>query len=181
MNPKIFVFIAITVLVGILGAIFLSSSTVDNSGDGVTQETSNQVTPINIQIENVSILEVTDRAAVIEIQFKLDNPNSRSVIAQQIKYSLFASMGSDELKIYSGDIGDRPEGMVDASNYYTILSESSIILKDKIVLEYPGNSPELMAVLENSETDWRVSGDAFFNLSSMTSGHENEIHFESKK
>jgi len=181
LNPKIFVFVAIIVLVGILGAIFFSSSGAGNEGDGVAQETSNQVTPINIQLENVSILEVTDRAAVIEIQFKLDNPNSRSVIAQQIKYSLFAFTGSDELKIYSGEIGDRPEGMVDGSNYYTLLSENSIILKDKIVLDYPGNSPELMAILEDSQTSWRVTGDAFFNLSSMTSGHENEIHFESKK
>lgn len=181
MNPKIFVFIAIVALGGILGAIFLSSSSLSNSGSEDIQETTNQVTPINIQLENVSVLEVNDKAAILEVQFKLDNPNSRSVIAQQVKYSLFASEGSNELKIYSGDIGDRPEGMVDASNYYTILSESAIILKDKIILEYPGNSPELMAVLEGDETSWRVTGDAFFNLSSMTSGHENEIHFESSK
>lgn len=181
MNPKIFVFIAIIVLGGILGAIFLSSSNLSNLGNGDSQETTNQVTPINIQLENVSIIELNDRAAILEVQLKLDNPNTRSVIAQQIKYSLFASEGSNELKIYSVDIGERPEGMVDASNYYTLLSESSIILKDKIVLEYPGNSPELMAILENDKTIWRITGDAFFNLSSMTSGHENEIHFESSK
>ena len=179
MNPKIFVFVAIVILGGILGAIFLNSSNLSNSGDGITPETSNQVTPINIQLENVSILEVTERAAVLEVQFKLDNPNTRSVIAQQIKYSLFASEGTNELKIYSGEIGERPEGMVDSSNYYTLLSESSILLKDKIVLDYPGNSPELMAILEDNKTNWRATGDAFFNLSSMTSGHENEIHFES--
>ena len=181
LNPKIFVFAAIIVLVGILGAIFLSSSNIDTSGNTSNQETTNQVEPIKIQLEDVLILEVSDRAAVLEIQFKLDNPNARSVIAQQLKYSLFASDGSNEFKIYSGEIGERPEGMVDSSNYYTLLSNSSIILKDKIVLEYPGNSPELMTILENSNTSWRTTGDVFFNLSSMTSGHENEIHFESSK
>ena len=179
LNPKIFVFAAIIVLGGVLGAIFLTTSNTDPSQDGSSQEISNQVEPINIQLEEVTILEVSDRAAVLEIQFKLDNPNTRSVIAQQLKYSLFASVESEEYKIVSGEIGQRPEGMVDGSNYYTLLSNSSIILKDKIILDYPGNSPELMNILENTNTSWRVTGDVFFNLSSMTSGHENELHFES--
>ena len=181
LNPKIFVFAAIIVLGGVLGGIFLTTSNTDPSQDGSSQEISNQVEPINIQLEEVTILEVSDRAAVLEIQFKLDNPNTRSVIAQQLKYSLFASVESEEYKIVSGEIGQRPEGMVDGSNYYTLLSNSSIILKDKIILDYPGNSPELMNILENTNTSWRVTGDVFFNLSSMTSGHENELHFESRK
>ena len=181
LNPKIFVFVAIIVLGGILGIIFLGSSNIGTSTDGSSQEISNQVEPINIELEDVTILEITDRAAILEIQFKLDNPNSRSVIAQQLKYSLFASTESDEYKIISGEIGKRPEGMVDGSNYYTLLSKSSIILKDKIVLDYPANSPELMAILENDKPNWRVTGDLFFNLSSMTSGHENELHFEISK
>lgn len=181
LNPKIFVFAAIIVLGGVLGGIFLTTSNTDPSQDGSFQEISNQVEPINIQLKEVTILEVSDRAAVLEIQFKLDNPNTRSVIAQQLKYSLFASVESEEYKIVSGEIGQRPEGMVDGSNYYTLLSNSSIILKDKIILDYPGNSPELMNILENTNTSWRVTGDVFFNLSSMTSGHENELHFESRK
>jgi len=181
LNPKIFVFAAIIVLGGVLGGIFLTTPNTVTSQDGSSQEISNQVEPINIQLEDVIILEVSDRAAVLEIQFKLDNPNTRSVIAQQLKYSLFASVDSEEYKIVSGEIGQRPEGMVDGSNYYTLLSNSSIILKDKIVLDYPGNSPELMNILENTDTSWRVTGDVFFNLSSMTSGHENELHFESSK
>ena len=181
LNPKIFVIAAIAVLVGVIGVIFISTSTGDTLEEGSTQEIQSQVEPIKIQLENVEVLEVSDRSAFIDIEFKLDNPNSRSVITQQLKYSLYASSGSEELKIFSGQIGTKPEGMVDASNYYTLLSNNSIILKDKIVLEYPGNSPELMSILQNSDTNWRVEGDVFFNLSSMTSGHENEIHFESTK
>ena len=88
---------------------------------------------------------------------------------------------SEEFKITTGTIGSRPEGMVDGSNYYTLLSNNSVVLKDKIVLDSPGNSPELMSILESSNPSWRVEGDVFFNLSSMTSGQENEIHFESRK
>ena len=181
MNPKIFVIAAIAIMVGILGVIFMMTSTSDTSDDGSAQELQNQVEPITVELVDVSILQVSDRAAIIEIKFKLDNPNSRSVIAQMLQYSLYASGDSEEYKITSGQIGNRPEGMVDGSNYYTLLSNNSVLLKDKIVLDYPGNSPELMSLLESSNPSWRVEGDVFFNLSSMTSGQENEIHFESSK
>ena len=181
LNPKIFVIAAIAVLVGIIGAIFVSTSTSDTLDEGSTQEIQSQVEPVTIELESVEILQVSERAAILEIKFKLDNPNSRSVIAQQLKYSLYGSSGSEEYKISSGEIGKRPEGMVDGSNYYTLLSNNSIVLKDKITLQSPGNSPELMLILESSNPSWRVEGDVFFNLSSMTSGQENEIHFELTK
>jgi hypothetical protein len=181
LNPKIFVIAAIAIMVGVLGVFFMMTSTSDTSDEGSTQELQNNVEPITIELEEVSVLQVSDRAAVIEIQFKLDNPNPRSVIAQLLQYSLYASDGSEEYKIASGQIGSRPEGMVDGSNYYTLLSNNSIVLKDKIVLDYPGNSPELMSILESGNQSWRAEGDVIFNLSSMTSGQENEVHFESRK
>jgi hypothetical protein len=180
LNPKIFVVAAIAIMVGVLGVIYVTTSTSDTTNDGSAQELQNQVESITIELQDVSILQVSDRAAIIEIQFKLDNPNSRSVIAQLLQYSLYASDNSEEYKIASGQIGSRPEGMVDGSNYYTLLSNNSIVLKDKIVLDYPGNSPELMSLLESSNPSWRAEGNVIFNLSSMTSGQENEIHFESR-
>lgn len=178
MNPKIFVIAAIAGMVGILGIILISTSNTPLD-DGST-EVQTQVTPITIELEEVSIIQVTDRAAILEIQFKLDNPNSRSVIAQLLQYTLYASDGSEELKITAGEIGSRPEGMVDGSNYYTLLSNNSVVLKEKIVLESPGNSPQLMSILERTNPEWRAEGDVFFNLSSMTSGQENEVHFNSR-
>ena len=166
-------------MVGILGVIYMVTSTSDSADGGTSQELLNPVESIAINLEEISILQVTDRAAVLEIQFKLDNPNSRSVIAQLLQYSLYAVDGEEELKIASGQIGSRPEGMVDGSNYYTLLSKNSIVLKDKITLQFPGNDPQLMSILENSDQTWRSEGSVVFNLSSMTSGQENEIRFES--
>ena len=167
-------------MVGILGAILLTTSTTSPFEEGSSQEIQSQEESISIELEEVTILEVSERAAIIEIQFKLDNPNSRSVITQFLQYSLFASDDSEEYKIGAGTIGSRPEGMVDGSNYYTLLSNNSIVLKDKLVLDYPGNSPELFSLLKGENTNWRAEGDVFFNFSSMTSGQENEIHFESR-
>ncbi len=167
-------------MVGILGSIFLTTSTGIPTEEDSSQQITTNIDSIKIDLESVSILEVSDRSAVIEMQLKLENPNPRAVIAQYLQYSLYASDNGEEMKISAGTIGSRPEGMVDASNYYTLLSNGSIVLKDKIVLEYPGNNPELISLLNNSETDWRAEGIAFFNLSSMTSGQENEVRYNSK-
>ena len=181
LNPKIFVIVAIAALLGVLGVILMTTSISDTSDDWSTQYIQNPVESVNVELEDVSILQVSDRAAIIEIKFKLDNPNSRSVIANLLSYSLYASHDSEEYKMATGTIGSRPEGMVDGSDYYIILSNNSVVLKDKIVLDYPGNSPELMSILESSNPSWRVEGYVFFNLSSMTSGQENEIYFESRR
>lgn len=178
LNPKIFVAIAVVVLAGAIGVIFMSTSVTETSDEGSIQEIRTQVEPVTIELEDISILQVTERAATLEIKFKLENPNSRSVIANLLKYQLYGSDGSEEYKITTGEIGKRPDGMVDGSNYYTLLSNNSIILKDKITLKNPGNSEELMSILDSSDPQWRVEGTVFFNLSSMTSGQENEVNFE---
>ena len=78
-------------MVGVLGVISISTSNIDTSNDGSTQEIKNKVQLITVELEDISILQVSERVAIIEIKFKLDNPNSRSVIANLLTYSLFAS------------------------------------------------------------------------------------------
>ena len=94
-------------------------------------------------------------------------------------YQIFETNFSENKQLSGGQIGSRPEGMVEfGSNYYTLLRESEMILKDRVVLKNNGNIPELWSALEENNAQWKVTGDIFYNLSSMTSGQENEIHFE---
>jgi len=183
-NPKILVFVAVIGLAAALAAILLSGSSFVNhtSKEDVTQEISQvpqQIQPISVELADISIIEVTKRDARIELTFKLSNPNPSSILVQVMDYQLFETGYSNEKQISGGQIGSRPEGMVEfGSDYYTLLGKNSILLKDKIVLKNTGNTPELWSALESNTAKWRVSGDVFFNLSSMTSGQENEIHFE---
>ena len=182
MNSKIFVLVAIIGLAAALGVILLSgSSFVSNTSEDITKEISQvpQIQPISVELADISIIEVTKRDARIEITFKLSNPNPSSILVQVMDYQLFETGYSNEKQISGGQIGSRPEGMVEfGSDYYVLLGENSILLKDKIVLKNTGNTPELWSALENNTAKWRVSGDVFFNQSSMTSGQENELHFE---
>ena len=182
MNSKIFVLVAIIALAAALGVILLSgSSFVSNTSEDITKEISQvpQIQPISVELADISIIEVTKRDARIEITFKLSNPNPSSILVQVMDYQLFETGYSNEKQISGGQIGSRPEGMVEfGSDYYVLLGKNSILLKDKIVLKNTGNTPELWSALESNTAKWRVSGDVFFNQSSMTSGQENELHFE---
>jgi len=181
-NSKIFVLVAIIGLAAALGVILLSgSSFVSNTSEDITKEISQvpQIQPISVELADISIIEVTKRDARIEITFKLSNPNPSSILVQVMDYQLFETGYSNEKQISGGQIGSRPEGMVEfGSDYYVLLGKNSILLKDKIVLKNTGNTPELWSALESNTAKWRVSGDVFYNQSSMTSGQENELHFE---
>jgi len=185
MNPKIFVGIAVATLALVLGGILLVGPTmIVSSSEEISRETQilEQVKPLEIELEDISVAKISERSATIDIAFKISNPNPRSVIVQTMDYQLFETGYSEHEQISGGEIGSRPEGMVEfGSNYYTLLGENSIVLRDKITLKNTGNTPELWSNFEDGTNTWRVSGDVFYNLSSMTSGQENELHFEFTK
>ena len=178
MNPKIIVGGIVAVFGIIIAIVAFSGSTIidDVSGGGLfsPSETPREVSPLEVEFEDISIIEVTDRAATIGVQFKVTNPNFKSVILQYVKYELY----ENNVRIAISEIGKRPAGMVDASNYFTILSETSTILKDEVSIKNTGNLPELWEALSSNSPQWKIKGEAFFNLSSMTSGGENEVTFE---
>ena len=56
-------------------------------------------------------------------------------------YQLFETGYSESEQISGGEIGSRPTGMLEfGSNYYVLLGENSITLKETITLKNSGNS-----------------------------------------
>ncbi len=181
LNPKLIgagivgAFAIIVAIVAFSGPSFID----DVSGGSLFSPsgTPREVLPLEIQLDDISILEVNERAATIEVEFTVTNPNFKSVILHLIKYELY----ENNVRIAISEIGKRPVGMVDASNYFTILSEKPTTLKDKVTIENTGNLPELWNSLANNTPQWNIKGEAFFNLSSMIAGGENKIIFEFTK
>ena len=176
-NPKIFVGVAVAVLAIILGGILLTGpSLIDSPGAGPQVQ---QIQPLRVELDDISVVKISERTATIEVMFVVHNPNPRAVLVQTMDYQLFETGYSESEQLSGGQIGSRPAGMVEfGSNYYTLLGDNSIVLKDTIVLRNSGNTPQLWADLQNDSASWKISGTVFYNLSSMTSGQENEIHFE---
>ncbi len=178
MNRKIVFGGIIAAFAIIFGIVAFSGSTIidDVSGgnifspSGVPRET----LPITVELENISILDVNDKSATIRVAFKVTNPNFKSVILQVVTYDLY----ENDVRIKVSQIGERPMGMLESSNYFTILSDRPTILKDTITIKNTGNFPDLWDALTNNTPQWKIKGVAYFNLSSMTSGGENEITFE---
>jgi len=179
LNPRIPV-------IGVVGAFAVVILIIAYSGTSVIDDTSGEarlgssggtiIEPLVIDLDEIIIKDVDERTAYVEISFKVANPNYKSVILEMIRYNVY----EDGMKIGTKSIGDRaaPGGLVSASNYFTILSDRPSIIKDDFTIENDGNIPELWNALENGNPQWRVTGEAYFNLSSMTAGGENEITFE---
>ena len=179
MNPRIPV-------IGVVGAFAVVILIIAYSGTSVIDDTSGEarlgsssgtvIEPLVIDLDEIIIKDVDERTAYVEIAFKVTNPNYKSVILEMIRYNVY----EDGMKIGTKSIGDRaaPGGLVSASNYFTILSDRPSIIKDDFTIKNDGNIPELWKALENDTPQWRVSGEAYYNLSSMTAGGENEVTFE---
>ena len=181
MNPKIFVGVAIAALAAVLGGILIMGPSIDLESPTQMSEDSNipQVSPIEIELEEIVVSKISERSATIDIAFEIKNPNDRSMIVTTMDYQLYETGYSRTEQLGGGQIGHRAEGMVEfGSNYYTLLGGNSIILRDEIVLKNTGNTPELWSDFESNTNTWEVSGVVFYNLSSMTSGQENELAFE---
>ncbi|RNJ77629.1 MAG: hypothetical protein D9C04_04530 [Nitrosopumilus sp. B06] len=178
MNPKVFVGAAAVALVILLGIILVDPFDIPGPGDS-----GNVVfQPIEIKLGDIEVTKISQRSATILLSFEIVNPNPGAVRVQVLDYQLYETGYSESEQISGGQIGSRPTGMVEfGSNYYTLLGEGSIILKDDIQLKNTGNTPELWARLGDGTSSWLVSGDVFYNRSSVTSGQENELHFVFEK
>jgi len=193
MNRKIFLIVAVAGLMAVLGGILLVGPTmvVVPQGESPTENRNViLVKPLEIELDDISVTRISERSATIKIAFKIINPNPAAVIVQTLDYQLFETGYSNSEQISGGEIGSRPTGMLQfGSNYYVLLGDNSILLKDTIDIKnsgntpelWSGNTPELWTGLEDNTSTWRVTGDLFYNLSSMTSGQENELHFEFTK
>ncbi len=181
MNSKIFIGAAVVGLVVIIGLVgFSGSSLIDDISDQglLSPPDPIEIKPLQIELEGIEILQVTEKAAFLETKFKVTNPNERSVILKLIKYELFV----DDKRILVATIGERSGGgLVGGSNYIVVLSGASIILSDEVDIRNTGDPPELWNDLMSNTVNWKVKGEAFSNLSSMTSGGENQLFFEFTK
>ena len=179
MNPRIFVGAAVGALVIIL-IVFGFSGSISDIGVGgfLSPSTEEQIIhPIEIVLQDLSILEVDEKQAILEIKFKVSNPNFKSVMLQHIKYSIY----HNDARIEAGEIGSSPEGFLTSPNYYIILNERPSIIGEKFTIKNTGNTPDLWLALMKNDLNWRITGQAFSNLSSLTAGQENILTFDISK
>ena len=172
--------IGVFAIVILVAGGFIGGGVIDDvSGGSIISSPSSsapKIFPLILELEDVTIVEIVDNTAYMGVTFKVTNPNYKSVLLQMIKYTVYG----DDLKIGSKSIGDRDTDVTIAggSNYYIILNDRPTKIKDEFTIKNSGNSPEFWESLENDTVQWRLTAEAFYNLSSMTAGQENDAYFE---
>ena len=96
------------------------------------QEALKDSKPPELSIKEIKTGNVDNGTENFSIKFNLFNPNKGTVILESISYNVY----SNSTRIASGDIGTRPEGLVDSQDsIFPIIGNGTLILKDKKIIQ----------------------------------------------
>ena len=120
------------------------------------QEALKDAKPPELSIKDVKAGIVDNKTGNFSIIFNVFNPNKGTVILESISYNVY----SNSTRIASGDIGKRPEGLVDSQDsIFPVIGNGTLILKDKKIIQ-PSNVANLPNNINNSK--FLVNGSYFF-------------------
>ena len=174
LNRKPLVGIAVGILVVIIvtvsilpGSDFLKNiMPKDIKLPGSLSTISSEIKPLDVKLNDISILSVTEKEATLELKFDISNPNDKPILLEMISFNIF----ENNIKVGYGEIGERLAGQYASSNYYTVLSDSSLVVPGKITLKNTGNNPEFWSTLQQGTPQWRIKCEAFYSTTSAFSG-----------
>ncbi|MGI0083067.1 MAG: hypothetical protein ACREAF_02975 [Nitrosopumilaceae archaeon] len=175
--------------IGVLGAIIIFIAVLPGSGflkDIIPENSavpkgfktiSEEIKPLDIKLNDISILSLSEKEVILEIKFDVSNPNDSTVLLEMISYNIY----ENDVKVGHGEIGQRLAGQLTSSNYYTILSDYSITIGGKAMIKNTGKNPEFWSTLQQGTPKWRVEGEAFYSTTSAFSGQAGSILFDFTK
>jgi LEA14-like dessication related protein len=184
MERKILVYVAIGVLVAILGIVVaLPSSGLFknmmshnvNTPSALTSVLS-EVKPIVMQYNGSSVLSVTNRDAVIQTKFNMTNPNDDTLIIEMLSYDIYVN----GVSIGHGQYGQKYEGASDSSTYLPLTQHNSELITNKAQLINDGNNPQVWAALQNGTAQIRINGTTYYSTHSPFAGQSYSKDFDFK-
>jgi len=171
--------------VGVLATIIVVIALLPSSGflknfiqenpqiPGGLKAASTEIKPVIVTVYGTSVLSSTEKEAVVVTKFDVLNPNDVTVILEAITYELY----ENGVLVGHGQIGEKLEGALGSSNYYTLIAHYSNQLDGKVTIQNTGNHPELWSALQKSGTKWSVMGQAFYNTNTVLSGQPGSVDF----
>jgi hypothetical protein len=183
LDKKLLVGVAVGVLVAIIVVVallpssgFLKNYVQENpQSPGALKAASIEIKPVVVSINRTSVLSSSDKEAVIVTKFDVLNPNDVTVILEAITYDLY----ENGVLVGHGQIGERLEGALESSNYYTLVEHYTNQLDGKVTIQNTGNNPQLWSALQKSDTKWNIVGQAYYNTNTVLSGQPGSVGFNS--
>ncbi len=183
MEKKILVYVAIGVLVAILGLVVVLSGSglknmMSNNGNTPSALTSvlTQVKPLDMQYNGSSVLSVTNRAATIETKFNLTNPNDDTLIIEMLSYDIYVN----GVSIGHGQYGEKYEGASDNSTYLPLTEHNSEIITNQAQLINDGNNPQIWSALQSGKAQIRINGTTYYSTHTPLAGDSYSKDFDFK-
>ena len=123
------------------------------------QEALKDSKPPELSIKEIKTGNVDNGTENFSIKFNVFNPNKGTVILESISYNVY----SNSTRIASGDIGTRPEGLVDSQDsIFPVIGNGTLILKDKKIIQT--NKDLNMSQIANNinSSNFIVNGSYFY-------------------
>jgi LEA14-like dessication related protein len=184
MEKKILVYVAIGVIVAILGVVTVLPSSgllknmISHNVNTPSALTSvlTEVKSLDMQYNGSSVLSVTNRDATIETKFNMTNPNDNTLIIEMLSYDIYVN----GVTIGHGQYGQKYEGASDSSTYLPLTQHNSEIITNKAQLINDGNNPQVWSALQNGTGKIRIAGTTYYSTHSPFAGQSYSKYFDFK-
>jgi hypothetical protein len=161
-------------------AIFLIINTgiltnTDFIRQGFNQGALMNIKAIGLSVNNIAANQTADNTAEIQIVFDAYNPNMGTVILEAIQYSVFV----DNMRVISGDIGERPEGFVASQEgIYPIIGNGTVTLKDVQTVERNDMNAPIWEKVADGHANYVINGTYSYKQTSSFQATGGDEEFE---
>jgi hypothetical protein len=137
-------------------------------------QTSNSQKQIRISITNLTVNRINDNDSNVQVSFDVTNPSERTIILEEIQYNIIVK----NTKLVSGSIGQKLEGfLTPAADIYPIIGNSSIMLKDKKMIDRHNFDSTIWNNFDQGKTSATINGTISYKSTTGLESNRSEKDF----
>jgi hypothetical protein len=161
--------------IGIIAVAVIIMSVSQGSNFKFNQEAVTEAKNLEISLKNVSITNIDDNNVKVNTIFDVYNPNLGTLILENIHYNV----NLENIRIASGDIGQRPEGFIDSSaGIYPIIGNGTVTLKDEKIIQKDNRIENVWNKITDETSSFQVNGNFAYRQTSSFQADAGEIDFD---
>jgi len=143
-------------------------------GQGFNQGALMNIKAIGLSVNNLAANQTADNIAEIQVVFDAYNPNMGTVILEAIQYNVFV----DNMRVISGDIGEKPEGFVASQEgIYPIIGNGTVTLKDVQTVERNDLNAAIWDKIVDGRANYIINGTYSYKQTSSFQATGGDMEF----
>ena len=161
--------------IGIIAVAIIIMVVSQGSNFKFNQEAVTEAKNLEISLKNVSITNIDNNNIKVNTIFDVYNPNQGTLILENIHYNV----NLENIRIASGDIGQKPEGFVDSSaGIYPIIGNGTVTLKDEKIIQKDNRIENVWNKITDETSSFQVNGNFAYRQTSSFQADAGEIDFD---